>query len=58
MKQYLETTRDLYPHTYLLDDSKRTCFGYIKQGTTEIKMFGKPLRFDPKGRTFKEVKSK
>jgi hypothetical protein len=30
--------------------------GFIREGTTEVKMFSKPLFFDKKGRTFKELK--
>lgn len=56
MKKYLETTKNLPSHTYLLDATKRLCYGYIKEGTKTPFMFTKPLRFDPRQRTFQELK--
>lgn len=55
MKIYTETTKwqtAIPNHQYILDDAKRTCFGYIKVGTVEPKMFSKPIPFDPRGRSF------
>lgn len=57
MKKFLETTNSDYTnHTYILDDKKTKCFGYIQKGKTEAKMFLKPMRFDSRHRTFKEIK--
>ena len=46
-----------YPaHTYLLENRKSyKIVGYIKEGTDKIIMFPKPLSFDRRKRTFKEV---
>lgn len=41
-------------HIYLLQNTK--CIGYIKEGTTEVQMFKKPMQFDKRGRKFKELK--
>jgi hypothetical protein len=41
-------------HSYLVEGFKTV--GFIREGTTEVKMFSKPLFFDKKGRTFKELK--
>ena len=41
-------------HLYLLDGDN--CVAYIKKGTSEHKVFKKPLRFDLRGRTFVFVK--
>lgn len=44
-------------HTYIFKDKKSAkCLGYIKNGTSEIQMFVKPLSFDKKKRKFKEIK--
>lgn len=41
-------------HTYAFNGDK--CVGYIKEGTDELKMFGKPsTNFSKKGRKFVEV---
>ena len=56
----LETTNwgDNTPnHIYILSDKKSTkCLGYIKNGTNHIEMFKKPMNFDKRKRTFKEIK--
>jgi hypothetical protein len=55
----LETTKSFEPHilhTYLLTKDKFKMIGYIKNGTTEMITFKKPLKFFTKGRTFKELK--
>jgi len=51
-KSFLESTL----HTYLVSDDKMTLYGYIINGTTEIKMLTTPLKFNKKGRTFKKLK--
>ena len=51
-KSFLECTL----HTYLVSDDKMTLYGYIINGTTEIKMLNTPLKFNKKGRTFKKLK--
>ena len=57
MIKFLETTKCDYPcHVYLLDKDKRKCHGYIKQGTKTPVMFSRPINFDPRRRTFKEIK--
>lgn len=57
MKKFLETTKcDYKMHIYLLDDKKSKCFGYIQNGTDTMQMFIKPMRFDTRNRTFKEIK--
>lgn len=54
-----ETTKwsdDTPNHTYLFKDKKSMkCLGYIKHGTSKMIMFDKPMTFDKKKRTFKEV---
>jgi hypothetical protein len=54
-----ETTKSFEPqilHTYLVTNDKFKVHGYIKNGTTEMITFKKPLKFYTKGRTFKELK--
>jgi hypothetical protein len=43
-------------HIYVLDDKKENLLAYIKAGTNEHKVFSKPIRFDMRHRTFKELK--
>ena len=43
-------------HIYYLDDKKERMIAYIKAGSNEPKVFSKPIRFDMRGRTFKELK--
>ena len=53
-----ETTKDFSArmlHTYFVTDTKDKIVAYIKAGTEEIIEFKKPLRFDMRYRTFKEV---
>jgi hypothetical protein len=56
----LETTKwtDNTPnHIYVFSDKKTSkVSGYIKNGTEEIVMFNKPMPFDKRKRTFKEIK--
>ncbi|CAB4127262.1 hypothetical protein UFOVP84_99 [uncultured Caudovirales phage] len=50
------TVWDVPNHTYILTDDKQSMLGYIIEGTTEVIMFKKSMRFDRRRRTFKEVK--
>jgi len=57
MKTLVETTvwGDNTPnHTYFSENDR--CVGYIKAGTSEKIMFKKPMRFDKRRRTFKEIR--
>lgn len=55
MQALLETTKDSLPkHVYILDGSKLVA--YIRAGTTEPFVFKKPMSFDKRYRTFREVK--
>jgi hypothetical protein len=59
MKFFQETTKWDIPtpnHIYLLTTDKSKMYGYIKAGTEETMVFKKALGFDPRYRTFKEVK--
>lgn len=57
MKVLQETTNWEYPnHTYFVTDDKQKLLGYVKQNTTEEIMFSKPMQFDTRRRTFKELK--
>ena len=55
-----ETTKDwkcdyrVPCHTYVLDGIKAVA--YIKEGTSEVIEFPKPMYFKKTGRTFKKVK--
>lgn len=44
-------------HIYYLTDSKDKMLAYIKAGSNEPTVFSKPIRFDRRGRTFKEIKA-
>jgi len=45
-------------HTYILDNAEH-CVGYIKEGTTEEIIFGKPMKqFSKSRRKFVKIKSK
>jgi len=58
MKFFKETTDWTTPnHTYCLSDSKDKMFAYVIDGTVEVVTFKNPIRFDSRGRTFKEVKN-
>lgn len=59
MKAVIETTKwadgkDVYNHVYLLDGNQ--VLAYIPHGTRDIRYLGAPRRFDPRGRTFQELK--
>lgn len=61
MKVLQETTvwdLDFQPnHIYLVEDGRAgRALGYIKKGTEEVIRFSKPMPFDRKHRTFKELK--
>lgn len=64
MKMFRETTVwdkadcKIPNHTYILESGRSgaRALGYIKEGTEDVVMFSKPLKFDRRGRTFKEVK--
>lgn len=43
-------------HTYLVNESKEFCYGYIKQGASEPEMFSKRIPFSTSYRKFKEIK--
>jgi queuine/archaeosine tRNA-ribosyltransferase len=45
-------------HTYYLNDDKTKMVGYIKQGTTDLFKFKRPIRIDLRGRKFIELKDK
>ena len=44
-------------HIYFLSDDKSKMFAYIKGGTTEYKVFSKPMGFDVRGRTFELLRT-
>ena len=43
-------------HIYYLSDSKDKLFAYIKAGSNEPTVLSKPIKFDTRHRTFKEIK--
>ena len=45
-------------HIYYLNDEKSFMVGYIKQGTTDLFKFKKPIRIDLRGRKFELLKTK
>lgn len=45
-----------YNQQYLLSDDKFHVLGYIPFGETVMKMLTTSLKFNPRGRTFKEIK--
>jgi len=49
-----ETTEDLLPHTYLVDEKRGKMLAYRKS-SGEIDVFSKPLSFGKKYRKFKKV---
>jgi hypothetical protein len=42
-------------HIYLLTDNKEKMIAYVKEGTTELFVFGAPRGFETRGRKFVEV---
>jgi hypothetical protein len=61
MYYILETTKwtDNTPnHIYVFETKKSSkCIGYIKNGTSEIQLFNKPMPFEKRKRTFVEIKA-
>jgi hypothetical protein len=60
-KVLLETTEwdmDFQPnHTYIVEGGRSgRALGYVKKGTEAVIWFSKPMPFDRKHRTFKELK--
>jgi hypothetical protein len=55
---FLQETTDweFTNHIYVLDDKKENMLAYIRMPITEPKVFSKPIRFDMRHRTFKELK--
>jgi hypothetical protein len=60
MKAFQETTRDwktpVSNHIYYLTDDKQSMIAFYNVDTKVVKKFIKPIRFDTKYRTFKELK--
>ena len=58
MKALLEVTKwssKIPNHTYLVNDNKEKLYAYIKVGTKDVVELAKPIKFDTRGRKFKEV---
>lgn len=55
-----ETTKwnmDFQPnHVYLLSDDKHQMIGHMSRGDKKLTIMSKPMRFDPRYRTFKVIK--
>lgn len=62
MRAFQETTRDwstpVSNHIYYLTDDKSKMVAFYNVDTGQIKKFIKPIRFDMRYRTFKELKHK
>lgn len=62
MKAFQETTKDwvgdVANHIYYLSDDKRKLYAFYNVNTGSVKTFKKPIGFDPRYRTFKELKRK
>ena len=62
MRAFQETTKDwAHPcpnHIYYLTDDKSKMVAFYNVNTGEVKKFSKPMRFDMRYRTFKELKHK
>jgi hypothetical protein len=60
MRVFQETTKDwvgnVSNHIYYLTDNKEKMVAFYNVNTKEIKKFIKPIRFDKRYRTFKELK--
>ena len=54
MKTLRETTPDLLPHTYLVDEQKGKMYAYRKD-SGEIEVFSQPLSFSKRYRKFAKV---
>ena len=62
MRAFQETTKDWSVpcpnHIYYLTDDKSKMVAFYNVNTGEVKKFFKPIRFDTRYRTFKELKHK
>ena len=60
MRAFQETTKDwvgnVSNHIYYLTDDKSKMVAFYNVDTKQIKKFIKPIRFDMRYRTFKELK--
>jgi hypothetical protein len=60
MRVFQETTKDwvgnVTNHIYYLTDNKEKMVAFYNVNTKQIKKFIKPIRFDTRYRTFKELK--
>jgi hypothetical protein len=60
MRVFQETTKDwvgnVTNHIYYLTDNKEKMVAFYNVNTKQIKKFIKPIRFDKRYRTFKELK--
>ena len=56
MKILQETTKHLPAHFYFVSDDKSQLFGFIPENSDrEARLFSKPMTFNTKSRTFKEL---
>jgi hypothetical protein len=53
-----ETTKELPAHIYFVSNDKSQLFGFIPEDSEVIgaRLFSKPMKFDTRKRTFKEIK--
>jgi hypothetical protein len=62
MRVFQETTKDwvgnVSNHIYYLTDDKSKMVAFYNVDTKQVKKFIKPIRFDMRYRTFKELKHK
>ena len=62
MKAFQETTKDwvgnVSNHVYYLSDDKRKMYAFYNVDNKTVTKFKKPIRFDTRYRTFKELKHK
>ena len=62
MRTFQETTKDwvgnVSNHIYYLTDDKSKMVAFYNVDTKQVKKFIKPIRFDMRYRTFKELKHK
>ena len=42
-------------NVYVLDRDRGQCYAYIQAGSNLHRVFKKPIRFDPRGRTFRDL---
>lgn len=58
MKLFLETTKwesNTPNHSYFLSDDKSKMYAYVPKGKNEVRKIKAFIRFDTRGRTFKEI---